>query len=57
MLSTVPAGGVYAGAPGTGDVALSWVELKGVPNVMLAGLGHLTAGIAGQVPKHWPDRL
>lgn len=57
MPSTVPLVGMYAGVPGTGDEASSCVALNGVPNVMLAGLVHWIAGIAGHVPKHWPDKL
>ena len=44
--STVPAGGVYTKVPGTLAVALSWVELNGVPYEIGAGVGQLSVGLA-----------
>ena len=42
----VPTAGLYAKVPGTLAVAFSCVELRGVPDAMGAGVGHVTAGLA-----------
>ena len=43
---TVPAGGLYVKVPGTEAVAPSWAAPSRVPNVIGAGVGHKTVGVA-----------
>jgi hypothetical protein len=42
----VPGAGVYANAPVTLAVALSWVALSGVPYTIAAGFAHVITGVA-----------
>jgi hypothetical protein len=43
----VPEGGAYAKLPATPpDVASSWTPLRGVPYVIVAGVAHVSVGVA-----------